>query len=216
MRIRRLLFVLAFVVLGSTTPLCAALGDAPRCVPAAAAQGAAGIPGAILPLTELGQAVPNADPEDRDYLIRTIALEASGEPENGKAAIAHVILNRKKSGRWGYNVKDVVTHPWQFEPWMTRRKEMKNLSPTDPRYQDAAQIADAALAGQMPDPTAGATHFLNPAVVRQRRGGSLPSWVRGEGQSIGRHTFYAPEGSIVPGRTMLSAGTLKDLNSCSR
>jgi D-arabinose 5-phosphate isomerase GutQ len=30
------------------------------------------------------------------------------------------------------------------------------------------------------------------AIVRQRRGGSLPSWARGEGQPIGRHTFYFP------------------------
>lgn len=98
---------------------------------------------------------------------------------------------------------------------MTRRNEMKTLSPADPRYQNAAQIVDAVLAGQMLDPTAGATHFLNPAVVRQRRGGSLPSWARGEGQSIGRHTFYAPEGSVAPGQPMLSVGTLKDLIACS-
>ena len=65
-----------------------------------------------------------------------------------------------------------------------------------PRYRTAAQIADAVLAGQMPDPTAGATYFLNPAVVRQRRGGSLPSWAQGEGLSIGRHTFYAPDGAV--------------------
>jgi len=50
-----------------------------------------------------------------------------------------------------------------------------------------------AFAGDMPDPTAGATHFLNPTVVRQRSGGSLPSWARGEGVSIGRHTFYSPD-----------------------
>ena len=66
----------------------------------------------------------------------------------------------------------------------------------DPRYQDAARIADAVLSGDVPDPTEGATHFLNPDIVRKRRGGSLPAWARGEGQSIGRHTFYAPhEGS---------------------
>jgi spore germination cell wall hydrolase CwlJ-like protein len=93
----------------------------------------------------------------------------------GKAAVAHVILNRKKSRR-GNNIKDVVTRPWQFEPWMTRRKEMEELSPNDRRYQTAA-IADAVLAGQIPDPTAGARHFLNPIVVRQRRGGSLPRTV---------------------------------------
>jgi spore germination cell wall hydrolase CwlJ-like protein len=51
---------------------------------------------------------------------------------------------------------------------------MEKLSTDDPRYQNAAQIADALLSGQMPDPTAGATHFLNPTVVWQGRGGSLP------------------------------------------
>ena len=137
-------------------------------------------------------------PSERDYLIRTIAFEAADEADEGKAAVAHVILNRKRSGRWGDNIKDVVTRPWQFEPWMTRRTEMERLSPDDPRYEDAARIADAVLTGQTSDPTAGATHFLNPTVVRQRRGGSLPSWARGEGQPIGRHTFYYPN-EDVPG-----------------
>jgi hypothetical protein len=129
--------------------------------------------------------------EERDYLIRTIAFEASGEPEDGKAAVAHVILTRKRSGKWGDTIKEVVTHPWQFESWMTKRAEMEKLDPEDFRYRNAAQIADAVLAGQMTDPTAGATHFLNPTVVRQRRGSSLPSWATGDGLSIGNHTFYA-------------------------
>jgi hypothetical protein len=131
--------------------------------------------------------------EERDYLIRTMAFEAQGEPDVGKAAVARVILNRKKSHRWGDTVKDVVMKPWQFEPWMTRRKEIEKLSPDDPRYRKAGRIADAVLAGAISDATAGATHFLNPTLVRQRRGGSLPSWARGEGVSIGRHTFYSPD-----------------------
>jgi hypothetical protein len=94
--------------------------------------------------------------EERDYLIRIIAFEASGEAEIGKIAVAYVVLNRKKSGRWGDNIKAVVTHPGQFEPWMTRRREIEALSLNDPRYQSAAIIADAVLSGQTPDPTAGA------------------------------------------------------------
>jgi N-acetylmuramoyl-L-alanine amidase len=131
--------------------------------------------------------------EDRDYLIRTIAFEASGEPVVAKIAVAYVVLNRKKSGRWGDDIKAVVTQPGQFEPWTTKRREIEELSPHDPRYQSAATIADAVLSGQTPDPTAGATHFLNPTIVRERRGGALPPWARGEGLSIGRHTFYFPE-----------------------
>src|SRR6185312_15998382 len=83
--------------------------------------------------------------------------------------------------------------PWQFEPWMTRRDEVESLLPDDSRYRKAARIADAVLEGDVPDPTAGATHFLNTTIVRQRRGGTLPPWARGEGLVIGRHTFYAPE-----------------------
>jgi spore germination cell wall hydrolase CwlJ-like protein len=156
--------------------------------------------------SELRQAV-----DERDYLIRTIIFEASGETEVGKVAVAYVILNRKKNGRWGDNIKAVVTHPGQFEPWMTRRREIEGLSPNDPRYQSAAIIADAVLSGQTPDPTAGATHFLNPTIVRERRGGSLPSWARGEGRPIGRHTFYSPEeGDASPQQAALSLGATVD------
>lgn len=136
--------------------------------------------------------------DDRDYLIRTIAFEASGEPAIAKIAVAYVVLNRKKSGRWGDNIKAVVTQPGQFEPWTTKRTEIEGLSPDDPRYQSAAVIADAVLSGQTPDPTAGATYFLNPTIVRERRGGALPSWARGEGLPIGSHTFYFPEGDASP------------------
>ena len=213
MRIRRLLFVLALTLLSGArpVPVHAALGIEPRRLPPAATQAAMDTVEVKLPIPELSQAVSNYDPEERDYLIRTIAFEAADEADEGKAAVAHVILNRKRSGGWGDNIKDVVTRPWQFEPWMTRRKEMENLSPDDPRYQNAARIADAVLTGQTPDPTAGATHFLNPTVVRQRRGGSLPSWARGEGQPIGRHTFYYPnEGSAGLARAALSTGELAD------
>jgi spore germination cell wall hydrolase CwlJ-like protein len=131
--------------------------------------------------------------EDRDYLIKTVAFEAGNEPALGKAAVAHVVLNRKKSGRWGLKIKKIVTQRWQFEPWMTRRKEIEKLSPNDPRYRKAARITDGVLNGDIPDPTAGATHFLNATIVQKRRGGSLPRWAQGEGLVIGRHTFYSPD-----------------------
>jgi spore germination cell wall hydrolase CwlJ-like protein len=133
--------------------------------------------------------------DDRDYLIKTIAFEASGEPAMAKIAVAYVVLNRKKSGRWGDDIKTVVTQPGQFEPWTTRRSEIEEPSPDDPRYKSAAVVADAVISGHTPDPTGGATHFLNPKIVRERLGGELPLWARGEGLPIGNHTFYFPEES---------------------
>jgi hypothetical protein len=204
MRIRFPLFLLAFIVLSGMQPVHAALGIAARCLPPESPTGKT--TDVKLPVTELSRVLPSYDSEDRDYLIRTIAFEAADEPDEGKAAVAYVILNRNRSGSFGDNIKEVVTRPWQFEPWMTRRKEIETLSSDDPRYRTAARIVDAVLTGQVPDPTGGATHFLNPTVVRQRRGGSLPQWAQGEGQSIGRHTFYSPnESAAVPAPLIVSA-----------
>ena len=159
MRIRCLLFTL--VLLLATAPVHASLGVLPQCV-ASSQDVSTATADSKSPLPELPRVVSSYGPEDRDYLIRTIAFEAGEEPDEGKAAVAHVVLNRERSGRWGESIKKVVTRAWQFEPWMTKRKQMVSLSPNDPRYRDAARIADAVLSGQIPDPTAGATHFLNP------------------------------------------------------
>jgi spore germination cell wall hydrolase CwlJ-like protein len=98
------------------------------------------------PLAEQAHTALDQGSEGRDYLIRTIVFEALGETEIGKAAIAYVILNRKRNGSWGDRIRDVVTYPNQFEPWMTRKDEIEKLSPNDPRYLDAAKIADGVLA----------------------------------------------------------------------
>ena len=162
-------------------------------------------------IAQLGSVTSNPDPDGRDYLIRTLVFEASGETEIGKFAVAHAILNRQRSGRWGPKLTDVVTSPWQFEPWMTRKDEIEGLSRADPRYLDAAEIADAVLAGDIPDPTAGATHFLNPVIVRERRGGSLPYWAGSDGRPIGRHVFYCPEcdGTKPNGAAVVESGEAK-------
>jgi spore germination cell wall hydrolase CwlJ-like protein len=205
--IRRVLLVLSLTLLGGATPPYEGPINAARCLSSPAPQRTADTAHTLFPLLSTRPPLPQYDPEGRDYLIRTLAFEAPHEPDLGKAAVVHVILNRMRSKRWGDNVKQVVTQRWQFEPWMTRRKEMERLSPSDPRYRDAARIADAVLAGALPDPTEGATHFLNPSVVRKRRGGSLPSWAQGEGQEIGRHIFYAPyEGNALPRQAVLSWG----------
>jgi spore germination cell wall hydrolase CwlJ-like protein len=202
MRNRLSLFVFAIILLAGATAFVAASDSLPLCLFAANPPGTEIIGTKPTPTHRVASTYTL---EERDYLIRTLAFEAPHETNKGKAAVAYVILNRKRSGRWGDNIKEVVTRPWQFEPWMSRRKEMEELSPNDPRYQTAARIADAVLAGQIPDPTAGATHFLNPIVVRQRHGGSLPSWASGEGVSIGSHAFYSPD----------DAGTTSQLSAMS-
>lgn len=138
----------------------------------------------------------NLSPIDRDMLIRTVIGEAGKEPLQGQAGVVSVILNRLASGKHGGDVQDVVFEKNQFEPWSTRRSELLSYKSGSESYQRAASVVDGVLNDQIKDPTGGATHFLNPAVVRQRRGGSLPDWAQGEGTQIGQHTFFAPEGRI--------------------
>ncbi len=198
MRIWNLLIVLTCLILGNSTHSPAAIHSGTHCLAAAAEQSTARFVNTALLLPGVKPQTTSVDDTERDYLIRTIAFEATGETEAGMAAVAHVILNRARIGRWGDNIKDVVMSPWQFEPWMTKRSQMEGLSTEDSRYLNAARIADAVLAGEMPDPTAGATHFLNPVIVKKRRGGTLPKWAKGEGLPVGRHTFYAPETKLLP------------------
>jgi spore germination cell wall hydrolase CwlJ-like protein len=207
-----LLFTLALFFSGIVTSLHASLGPAPQCLPASQESKIDD----VKPLAADGQVIAHFNAKDRDYMIRTIVFEADGESEEGKIAVAYVILNRIKSGAWGDSIKDVVTSPWQFEPWMTKREAMEKLSPDDPRYRNAAQIADVVLAGQVPDPTGGAMYFLNPTVVRERQGGSLPAWAQGEGQAIGHHTFYRPDEGVMLERAALSTGPLATSLSCTR
>jgi spore germination cell wall hydrolase CwlJ-like protein len=135
-------------------------------------------------------------PRDRDLMIRTILGEAGNQGPQGQAAVAHVILNRTAAGSYGKSPSDVVLAPSQFEPWTTRSKELMAINPNSAAYQNAGDIVDMAQSGDIPDPTGGATHFLQENIVRQRRGGSLPNWAQQPIAKIQGHTFFAPNGRV--------------------
>ena len=144
------------------------------------------------------------DPQSLDLLIRTMYGEAAGESPQGQAAVAHVILNRtRQPGYGGSSVRDVVMAPKQFEPWGNpdARRRMLSLDPSSPKYQELARIALGVAEGTIPDPTGGATHFANEAIVRQRRGGAVAPWMAkmaDTAQTIGNHTFYGGGGLRAP------------------
>ncbi len=132
-------------------------------------------------------------PYDLDLVTRTVMGEAGNQGDSGKAAVAHVIMNRLNAGNYGKTASDVVLAPHQFEPWQTRSRELLNYSPDDPRYQQASKIVQGVVNGDIDDPTNGATHFLNPEIVKQRNNGALPRWAQGEPVAkIGAHNFYTP------------------------
>ena len=144
---------------------------------------------------------------DIDVVVRTAIGEAATQPIEGKIAVIHVILNRARLNEpWygGNNLADVSMHRarvrrprgwvtvYQFEPWMHshRRIYLWGIGKESAMYQNMRKLVVGSLDGTYPDPTDGATHFLNPDIVRARTGGSLPGWARGEGRRIGDHVFY--------------------------
>ena len=122
---------------------------------------------------------------DLDSVVRTVAGEAGGEPPIGQQAVAHVIMNRAQSS--GMAPADVVAAPGQFESWKTAK--VQGLSSSDPTYQKVLHNITPALSGEAPDPTGGATHFLNPK-LQADEGRKQPSWADGSGTQIGNHVFY--------------------------
>lgn len=143
-------------------------------------------------------------PKGRDYAIRTILAEGGDQGPMGMAAIGHVITNRVRHGGFGEGLEGVITKPYAFEPWLHAGKGKGNdplrYDPASPQYQTAAKIFDAITAGQIPDPTRGATHFYSPSAQAQLASIDnrklVPDWATGEAHraTIGGHEFYAPEG----------------------
>jgi spore germination cell wall hydrolase CwlJ-like protein len=134
---------------------------------------------------------------DKDLMVRTILGEAGNQGPRGQAAVAHVILNRVAAGSYGKTPAEVVLAPSQFEPWSTKSSQLMAIKPDSQTYRETSEIVDMASHGDIPDPTNGATHFLNPTIVTARRG-SLPGWAQGAPVAkIGDHNFYAPQGATA-------------------
>jgi hypothetical protein len=135
-------------------------------------------------------------------LIRTVLGEAANQSDTGQEAVAEVVLNRLKSGRYGKSLQDVMLAPKQFEPWQTRRNELMAISPDSTAYQRTAMLVDKVLRGEIDDPTRGATHFANVDTVRGRGNSSALAWIddmrrNGSAVQIGDHLFGSP--SSQPG-----------------
>jgi spore germination cell wall hydrolase CwlJ-like protein len=129
-----------------------------------------------------------------DIMARTMWGEARNEGYKGMQAVANVIMNRVASKRWPDTPKAVALQRLQFSAWNSNdpnRALMEKVTTQDSRFKMAVDIAYKAYTGQIRDVTNGADHYLNVAVTRQIRGGTLPSWVdfNKKTADIGRHTF---------------------------
>lgn len=69
-----------------------------------------------------------------EVAARTVWQESRGEPTEGQKAVAHVIWNRVRDGRWGPNLATVCLWRAQFSGWYV---------PSDPNFKAACVLSDA-------------------------------------------------------------------------
>ena len=120
-------------------------------------------------------------------LSEALYFEARGETVKGQFAVAEVILNRVKSGRFPDSLCGVIKqgtgrkYQCQFTYTCDGNKEVI----AEPRaYERVSKVARAAMDGIAAELTSGATHYHTTAV--------RPSWARVYEQTarIGVHLFY--------------------------
>jgi hypothetical protein len=132
----------------------------------------------------------------RDRLAWTIAGEAGRESRAGQDAVAHNILNRYYSGRYGSSIEGVIMSPGQYSMWNdvtgyaggsggNSGSLMRNTSPE--RFSYFQGVADDAMTGRTSDPTGGSLNYYNPDIASPSWGVGSSGWI-GTG-TIGGHTF---------------------------
>jgi hypothetical protein len=144
--------------------------------------------------------MPDLSPADRDLITKTVLGEAGDQPEDGQAAIAHVIRNRlnTQTGEFGDNtsIPAIVLGRNAFEAWSgDNRARTARASSKSDAYKGAASIVDDVFSGNRPDPTNGATYFYSPKdqAALHRPAPLLARTMPSHG-AIGDHVFYSAQG----------------------
>lgn len=120
-----------------------------------------------------------ADEEALRCLATTIFYESRGEPLAGQLAVANVVINRAKSGRFASDLCGVVTQRGQFS--FVRGGKLPTVDTAHRLYRTALAVAKVALADAWKGPAANALFFNG------RRAG-LPGLTKVA--LIGNHIFY--------------------------
>jgi N-acetylmuramoyl-L-alanine amidase len=125
---------------------------------------------------------------DYDRQVEVLALnmyhEARGEGSDPMKLVGEVTLNRVDHPRYPNTVCEVVYQRKQFS-WTHTQKDH---TPYETEvWEEALEIAEGLLNDEIDRFNNGATHFLNPTIVRK-----LPSWVDKFEQvgKLGNHVFY--------------------------
>lgn len=118
---------------------------------------------------------------DLDCLTRNIYYEARGEDQRGKLAVAHVTINRLKTGHWGSTICKVVYARAQFSWTLSRHLPQ----PDAKLWTESEEIALRVLAGHR-------VRGLQKSLFYHATWIKDPKWAdpKHEAAQIGNHVFY--------------------------
>lgn len=125
-------------------------------------------------------AEPDVDEDELRCLAGAVYFESKGEPLAGQQAVAQVIVNRTRSGRFPADVCGVVKQRGQFS--FVRGGEIPTIDAGRPAWRTAVAIARVALTEAWEGDAPGALFFHARGVAAGGR------FVRVA--SIGNHIFY--------------------------
>jgi spore germination cell wall hydrolase CwlJ-like protein len=138
----------------------------------------------------------NLTAREKLLLALTVYGEARGESEQGRIAVAQVILNRASRPRWwGKSVEEVILKPYQFSCWNVgdpnavllrgAMNGINSITETNAFIACTAAVMEAQLLRF--DLTNGADHYCTHKV--------RPSWFSQEKVTarIGGHVFFRLE-----------------------
>jgi hypothetical protein len=143
------------------------------------------VAGLVLLLFSSGDIAPE---QDVNCLALNIYFEARNEPEVGRRAVAHVVLNRVADRRWPNTPCAVIAQGWpeagplcQFSWYCDGRSDVPRAGA---HWRDATRLADMVYQGRSQDPTGGAFWYHADYVA--------PWWRKHlqRGPKIGHHIFY--------------------------
>ena len=158
--------------------------DRPSATAPAADAGSTTAAGTSRNLDDLVAEHAGAEISDEQFqcLASAIYFESRGEPLKGQLAVAEVILNRVKSGRFRATICDVVKQPSQFS--FVRRGVIPQPKRETAAWGRAVAIAHIAL-NDLHDVTGENSLFFHATYVN-------PGWGRSSNRiaRIGNHIFY--------------------------
>jgi spore germination cell wall hydrolase CwlJ-like protein len=124
-------------------------------------------------------ATAEASESELRCLATAVYFESKGEPLAGQLAVAQVVMNRARSGRFASTLCGVVKQPSQFS--FVRGGGFPAVV-SAASWREAVGVAQVAMKGLHKGPAAGALFFHAKRVS--------PGWGKRPVASVGNHIFY--------------------------